>query len=109
MSEKPRIKYNQIPAIALEDVGRRMTHGWEKHGDYKDRLLELPRNHYIEHMLWHINQIYDIKKKKFKDDGQLYTGSGDSHALAIACDGLLLYESELERGMLTRKNGVNKQ
>jgi hypothetical protein len=102
MTEKPRIKYNQIPAIALEDVGRRMTHGHDKgHGDYKGRLLEVTRLHFLDHAVWHINQ--------FKSKGEKYTGSGDSHILAAICDLMMFYESELERGMLTRKNGVNKQ
>ena len=98
-----QIKYNQIPAITLNDVGKRMTHGHKKHGDYRKRMMELPRFHYLDHLLWHIEQFYDIKKRKLKDNPELFTGSGDSHALAIACDAMIFYESEKERGMLQIK------
>lgn len=90
-----QIKYNQIPAIALEDVGHRMTKGYNKgHGDYRKRIETEDPQHWLDHAEWHLNQI-----KK----GELYTGSGDPHAIAVICDMMIWHEAMLDRGEIKRR------
>jgi len=108
---------DQIPMNALKAVLKRMTHGYYKlqdsgqDGDYRTRVETKPKEYFWDHMMFHVREI-----KK----GERFTGSGDSHAVAIVCDAMLYYEAlmaedkrreaeKLETEMLTGENGVNEE
>jgi len=91
MTDRPR-KLNQVPKRALEAIIDRMTYGYyklEKNGedaDYLRRIETHDAEYWKKHAKFHMDEIMK---------GERTTGSGDSHAIALACDAMLLEERQM--------------